>query len=150
MRTIHRAIVSALLISKDGKLLMGMKDPASGGVYADAWHIPGGGINDGESKLAALRREVREETGIDITAAQVALADDTGSGQAVKTLESGETVLCDMTFNVFRVDLTAQAADIALQPADDLVRLEWVELSKLGARKLTPPSANLFARLGWV
>ena len=34
MRTIHRTIVSALIFSKDGKLLMGMKDPKDGGVYA--------------------------------------------------------------------------------------------------------------------
>ena len=86
MRTIHRDIVSAVILSKDGKILMGMKDPSSGGVYADCWHIPGGGIDDGEDKLSALRREVLEETGIDIAAAATTLADDTGSGETEKTL----------------------------------------------------------------
>jgi hypothetical protein len=42
MREIERTIVSALIFSQDGKLLMGKKDPAKGGVYPDCWHIPGG------------------------------------------------------------------------------------------------------------
>ena len=46
MREIERTIVSGLVFSKDGKLLMGLKDPAKGGVYPDVWHIPGGGIDE--------------------------------------------------------------------------------------------------------
>jgi 8-oxo-dGTP pyrophosphatase MutT (NUDIX family) len=72
MRTIHRTIVSALIFSKDGKLLMGMKDPKNGGVYADCWHIPGGGVDEGETKEQALRREMLEEVGIDIANCTVA------------------------------------------------------------------------------
>lgn len=64
MRKIKREIVSALLFSKDNKLLMGKKDPTKGGVYPDCWHLPGGGVDDGESLVDALKREVIEEVGM--------------------------------------------------------------------------------------
>ena len=50
MNEICRDIVSALIWSKDEKLFLGRKHPEKGGVYADCWHIPGGGIDEGEDK----------------------------------------------------------------------------------------------------
>ena len=149
MRTIHRTIVSALIFSKDGKILMGMKDPAHGGVYADCWHIPGGGVDEDETQEAALHRELFEEVGIDTGSCKVVLADDQGTGETEKTLkETGERVLCNMQFNVYRVDVDQNAADIETKTSDDLVKLEWVDLKQLGNYKLTPPSIALFKRLG--
>jgi 8-oxo-dGTP diphosphatase len=148
MRTIERTIVSALIFSKDGKLLMGMKDPNGGGVYADCWHIPGGGVEDGETLEQALRREILEEVGLDISKANVSLADDKGRGQTEKTLkDTNEKVLCNMAFNVFRVDVGEDATAVVARPSDDLVKLEWVNLSNLNDYKLTPPWSALFKRL---
>lgn len=151
MRIIHRTIVSALVFSQDGKLLMGMKDPKDGGVYADCWHIPGGGVDEGETKQQALRRELLEEVGLDIAECKVVLADDQGSGETEKILkDTGEKVLCRMQFNVYRVDVDKNAVDIALKPSDDLVRLKWFERSNLNGYKLTPPSVALFKRLSYL
>lgn len=149
MRTIHRDIVSALVFSKDGKLLMGMKDPHHGGVYTDCWHIPGGGVDEGESQLDALKREMLEEVGIDIASSEVALTDDKGTGESEKTLKDGERVLCEMQFYVYRVDIDKNASDIVTETNDDLVKLEWVDLARLGNYQLTPPSVQLFERLGY-
>jgi len=149
MRTIHRDIVSALIFSKDGKLLMGMKDPKSGGVYTDCWHIPGGGIDEDETQAQALRREILEEVGIDISNCKVTLADDQGSGETEKTLkDTGEKVLCKMKFYVYQVDVDTNADAIKIKPSDDLITLEWVEVAELSEYKLTPPSIVLFKRLG--
>jgi 8-oxo-dGTP pyrophosphatase MutT (NUDIX family) len=151
MRTIHRTIASALILSKDGKLLMGMKDPREGGVYADCWHIPGGGVDAGETKEQALKREVLEEVGIDITSCSITLADDQGSGETEKTLkDTGEKVLCKMQFNVYRVDIDQNADKIKTILSDDLASLQWFTLSQLKDHKLTPPSISLFKRLGYL
>jgi 8-oxo-dGTP pyrophosphatase MutT (NUDIX family) len=151
MKTIHRDIVSALIFSKDGKLLMGMKDPQGGGVYADCWHIPGGGVDGGEPQLEALRREILEEVGIDTNSCRVTLADDVGVGEAEKILkDTGETVICKMKFYVYRVDVNKNAADIEVQPNDDLATLAWADPKRLGGYKLTPPSVTLFKRLGYM
>lgn len=151
MRTIHRDIVSAVIFSRDGKLLMGMKDPKDGGVYADCWHIPGGGIDDNEPQLEALRREILEETGIDTKACNVKLVDDQGRGETEKTLkDTGEKVVCKMKFNVYQVEVNKDAADVETTLKDDLIRVEWVSLADLKNYKLTPPSIELFERLNYL
>jgi len=90
LREIDRPIASLVIISSDGKILLGRKDPTKGGVYPDAWHIPGGGIDEGESLQAAGRREGFEETGIDLAKETLTLLPYVGHGQSPKTLESGE------------------------------------------------------------
>jgi 8-oxo-dGTP pyrophosphatase MutT (NUDIX family) len=150
MRKIQRQIVSALVISKDQKLLMGMKDSSKGGVYSDCWHIPGGGVEEGEDQVKALQREIMEEVGIDISACKVEIVDDKGSGVSVKKLKDGEEVECQMQFFVYRVDINKNAHDISVQLDDDLVKYEWASLNDLRNYKLTPPSISLFQRLKWL
>lgn len=151
MRTIHRDIVAGLVVSKDGKFLFGMKDPKGGGVYADCWHTPGGGIEEGESQLKALAREMHEEMGIDIAQASVTLLDDHGEGEAEKTLkDTGEVVKVNMKFYVYKIEFDTDADRIEATPGDDIEKLMWVAPESFKSIKLTPPSVELFTRLGWM
>lgn len=152
MRTIQRQIVSALLFSKDNKLFMGKKDPKEGGVYADCWHIPGGGIDQNESKHDALQREIKEEVGIDISDYTFELVDDKNIGTAEKTLkETGERVLVTMHFSVYKIRiLDKKHNEIRAHLNDDLVTYKWFNLSELQTIPLTPPSITLFKKLGYI
>jgi len=149
MRTIEREIVAAMIVSRDDMLFFGKKPAGQGGVYVDYWHIPGGGVEEGESLETALRREIQEETGIDVHAGEVKLIDDDGYGESEKTLKDGEKVLCKMHFLVYRIDLPLDHDEIEIELNDDLEKSQWIKLEKaaLSQVKLTPPSVELFKRL---
>lgn len=147
MRTIHRECVVGLIVSADGQILFGKKDPEAGGVYADRWHLPGGGVDEGEGREEALHREIGEEVGLDTNDAEVILFDDEGVGESEKTLsDTGETVLCKMKFLVYKIILSQPASEIAATPGDDIVQTQWVPTHKLAEVELTPPSVELFTK----
>src|SRR6266446_3145108 len=60
-------VAVAVLIRSDGKALLAQR-PASK-VYSGYWEFPGGKIEHGEPVAEALRREIREELGIEIVRA---------------------------------------------------------------------------------
>lgn len=82
MRTIQRDIAGALLFSNDGRVLIGKN--VKGGVYEDLWVVPGGGIDEGETKEDAVKREILEEVGIDISDAVIEPVDLPQTGTAEK------------------------------------------------------------------
>lgn len=150
MRKIEREIASALIISKDNKVLLQKKDLAKGGVYSDCWHIPGGGMKNSETILETLKREVMEEVGIDISCYKSILLDNTHYGTAEKTLENGERVLAHMHFNDHEVVLDDKNADkIKVKVSDEVIEYRWVPFNKLTKYKLTPPLRKLLIKVGF-
>ena len=141
-----------MIFSKDGKLFQGMKDPRGGGVYSDCWHIPGGGVEDGETDKQAIIREIKEETEIDILPYKIEMVDDAGIGESEKILkETGEKVLCKMKFIIYKVEIFDKIAEeIKISLNDDLIKYCWRSLTDLKNCKLTPPSQDLFKRLGYI
>jgi len=148
VKTINRDIVAAMIISKDKKLLLGMKYAGRGGVYIDSWHIPGGGVEEGENLESALIREIQEEIGLDISGFKIELFDDKGYGESERIYQ-GQKVLAKMHFYVYKFIVNdKKASEINLHLDDDIERTQWVDFSDLKNIKLTPPSIELFTRKG--
>ena len=146
MRTIKRDIAGAIIFSNDNHVLVGKN--VKGGVYEDLWVIPGGGIDEGETKEHAMKREILEEVGINIDGALVELLPEIQKGTTEKTLrDTGERVLVDMTFYNFRVDIDAPAAEINLTLEDDFGYAEWAPLHSLADRSYSPSVENLLRTL---
>ncbi len=146
MRTIHRDITGGFIFSKDGKLLLGKN--RKGGVYEGSWVIPAGGVDEGETKDAALRREMLEETGIDIINATVAPFNQS-TGEHEKTLQdTGERVFVKMSFYDYRIDLDQNADEIVIRTDDDWHQPHWFEISELADLNLSVATRNTLAMTG--
>lgn len=65
----HTEVAVGILIREDGALLLSTRP--EGKPYAGYWEFPGGKIEAGETVEEALRRELQEELGITIAAADV-------------------------------------------------------------------------------
>jgi len=146
MPTIHREIVGAFIFSADGKILLGKT-----GAYAGYWVVPGGGINDGETKLAALKREILEETGLDIEGERIEHIPGKFTGQSEKTLrKSGERVLVDMRFHDYKVLLAKPAHQVKIKAGDDLTDADWFTMDELKSMELSPPTLNILKKFGYL
>ena len=74
------------------------------------WEIPGGAVKAGESSLEAVIREVKEETGLDVSKAK-------GGYQFCYHRENkGQTYIVD----IYRFDLDAEEEDLTLQKEETM------------------------------
>ncbi|MGW1194417.1 NUDIX hydrolase [Streptomyces sp. NPDC002536] len=96
---ITKTVVGAVIADTDDKVLL-LHRPA-GDYLGGLWELPSGGVDDGETLIDALEREVTEETGLTIAAVSGYLGHfdyRSGSGRATRqfnftaTVNPGETV----------------------------------------------------------
>lgn len=133
-----RIIVSAI-IEKEGKYLFCQK-PKDVGPYPNTWHLVGGGVDmENESVEEALRREIREETSLEVDNVE-----RLGFDEDTTTNKHGE-----MTHYVFLIH-HVQYKSGEVVPNDDIVEAQWFEKEALKSMPLTTPSKRLFKKLAWI
>jgi 8-oxo-dGTP diphosphatase len=67
-------VAAYALVERDGSVLLARVSPR--GFHTGLWSLPGGGIDHGETPGAAVVREVREETGVEVEVGEVLTVDD--------------------------------------------------------------------------
>jgi 8-oxo-dGTP diphosphatase len=119
--------VAALVEDADGKLLLARRaeEPDAG-----HWDTPGGFLEENEDALAALKRELREEAGVDV---------EPGSFFGTYVDYYGGN---DESTPVLNLVWEARIVGGELEPADDVAELEWF------ARDALPPDDELAFR--WI
>lgn len=68
MACVRRMAVGAVLLNEEGKVLL-VRNRGRGRAH---WSLPKGSCEDGESVLHTLKREVKEETGLDVEMEELA------------------------------------------------------------------------------
>lgn len=151
MRTIQRDIAGGFIFSSEGKILLGYNK--KGGVYQNQLVVPGGGVDEGETKLEALHREMLEETGIDIKDAVITQVEGVSRGESEKDVpETGERVLAKMSFYDFKIQLSVPCEDIDLVFEDDYADAAWYTAEELRAREdeIGPATKATLQRISFI
>lgn len=146
MRTIHRDVVGIIIESKNKKFLFGRRIGSQS--FGGMWTIVGGGIEDGETSEDAVKREVYEETGLDISKEKLSKVSDDINGQTEKTLRTGERVLCTMDFTDFKIKLEKNSEEISLvfEPAE-FVEMKWFKQKEISSLLLSPTTRELLIKV---
>jgi nucleoside triphosphatase len=148
MRTIERDIVGGFIFSKDLKVLLGKN--RKGGVYEGSYVVPGGGVDDGETNEQALRREMLEETGIDVLMGEVTQI-NISTGEHEKTLrDTGERVFVKMVFYDYHVQLPDNANHIEVTAEDDWAEPRWFTADELLSQNIGAPTRRTLQKIGFL
>jgi nucleoside triphosphatase len=136
----HRVVAVPLIANPAGEYLL-CKMPADRGAYPGQWALPGGGLEPGERMDEALRREAREELGLELSAADPLLFKD---AVREKQYPDGRREMVYMIFLVFR----CQVADTAVRLNDEFEAYAWVPPASLGSYDLNDATVDTLARAG--
>jgi ADP-ribose pyrophosphatase YjhB (NUDIX family) len=104
---------------------------------AGDWSLPGGAQMVGETVFEAARREVREETGLDIEVLGVVDVVD-----SIQRDEAGA-----VRYHYTLVDVVAQSEGTAAKAGDDAAAVGWFSLDELAGLKLWSETERII-RLG--
>ncbi|MFZ2560555.1 MAG: amidase family protein [Candidatus Nanoperiomorbaceae bacterium] len=150
LREIKRDVVGALIVSADDKVLLG--ENRKGGVYENLLIVPGGGVEVGESKLDALKREVAEEVGIDISSAQISPLGRTFIMSAEKTLRTnGERVWANMIATDYVVQFSQNADEITRETHEtEFGAAKWYSRAELAKQKFNVTTEEFLREAGFL
>ena len=129
----HPLIGVGALIFRHDRILMAQrgKEPLKG-----MWSLPGGALETGESLAAAVQREVREETGLEV--------------KPVRIFEIFERILRDSRgaaeYHYVLIDYLCRVAGGDLCAGDDVCRVAWFRERELNKLEITEGTLAVIAR----
>ena len=124
---------------QDGALLLvAFNDAASGYHY----NLPGGGIEPGEGVVAALEREVREETGVTAAVGHLLCA-----WEYVPTVAYAPYGPQAKLTLLFACAITAGTPALPTTPDPHQVGVVWLPLADLPTAPLLPPPTGVLLRM---
>lgn len=112
--------MGAVIEDGQGRVLLVKHRPARGGYWVGKWICPGGRLEPGEAIGEGIRREVAEETGLEIELTQPLVPFE-------RVVKSGGRV----SLHVIYIDYLARYKAGELRPASDVGEAVWVEKRKL-------------------
>jgi 8-oxo-dGTP diphosphatase len=112
-----RTVVKAL-VTKKGEILIGKKEEQNNHPISGEWHIIGGHLEHGEEIEEAVKREVKEETGLEVEVHQVI------DVMSFPWNDGDERDSLQILFH-------CQTIGGEAKPKDDLEEIKWVEPDQL-------------------
>jgi len=112
--------VGAIIEDAAGRILLAKHVPQRGGFWQGKWICPGGKLELGETIEDGIKREVREETQLEI--------------DLIKPLPAFDTIVRsngDITLHVVYIDYLARVTGGSLKVGDDIGEAIWVEKKRI-------------------
>lgn len=113
--------VGAVIQNGQGRVLLVKHVPERKGFWEGKWICPGGKLHPGESIEDGIRREVKEETGLDIELTAQLLPFET-------IVKNGER----LDLHVIYIDYLARKTGGELRVGSDVGEARWVDAEELG------------------
>lgn len=127
---VPRPSCHAVILDQDGQVLLVQRASPP---YAGWWSLPGGSIQWGEPVAAALVREVKEETGLTVTAGRLLHVFD-----AIEKDVDGNVL-----FHYVILYYEADYREGRLRPGSDAAAAAWVPVAGLHQYWLLPPARDV-------
>ena len=130
MGTMRVRCVGGIVRDGSGRLLLVRRGHPPG---EGLWSIPGGRVEPGEDDAAAVARELREETGLDVVVRALA-------GTAEAPAPGG------VTYEIH--DYVAEVTGGTLRAGDDAAEVRWVAPDRIRDLPLTPGLVDALVQWG--
>lgn len=137
---LHRVIAVPLIRNPAGAYVL-CRMPPNRGAYPGKWGLPGGGLEPEERMEDALRREVREELGVELATIEPLLFKD---AVREKLYADGRSELVYMIFLVFRCDISEEIVRLN----DEFDAYAWAQSAEFQSYDLNETTVDTLVRAG--